>query len=291
MKFGISLANWPGTPDVRRFADMAVTAETAGWDGFFIWDHVFHQFPVVDPWLALTAAALSTERIRLGAMVTPVPRRRPVKLARETVTLDHLSEGRLIFGAGIGEMPWEWDYLGEEPSLKVRGDMLDEGLQLLATCWRGGVLDHRGAHYRAAAAANPDGEVYYTPGSYQQPRIPVWVGGCWPRKRPFRRAANWDGIYPLKVGFDPLSPEEVREIVAFIDQHRTVDTPFDVVLGGWTAGDRPVEARAQVALYTEAGATWWVESLDPWRYSWRSPQDEWPVEAMLERIQQGPPSS
>src|SRR5207237_10846411 len=103
----------------------------AGWDGFFLWDHVqFIPTPTVDPWVALAAIALATERIKIGPLVTPLPRRRPVKLARETVSLDHLSNGRLVLGVGIGAGPWEWDYLGEESDLKACGDLLDGGLGL-----------------------------------------------------------------------------------------------------------------------------------------------------------------
>ncbi len=289
MKFAISMPNWAGSPDVRPFAEMAAAAEATGWDGFFLWDHVFHEFPVVDPWVALTAVALATSRIKLGTMVTPLPRRRPIKLARETITLDHLSHGRLILGVGIGEMPWEWDYLGEEPSLKVRGDMLDEGLALLAACWRGGEIHHRGTHYRMAADPNPYGELVFDLPAFQQPRVPVWVGGFWPRKRPFRRAARWDGIVPLKEGLEPLTPNEVRELRAYIQQHRQAESPFDLVLSGWTPGENPDEAAHQVAAFAEEGATWWIESLDHWRYGWDDSAKPWPLAEMRARIQQGPP--
>lgn len=289
MKFAVTMPNWAGGPDVRPFAEMAAEAEAAGWDGFFLWDHVFHMFPVVDPWLALTAVALQTSRIKLGTLVTPLPRRRPIKLARETVTLDHLSQGRLILGVGIGEMPWEWDYLGEETSLKVRGDMLDEGLELLAACWRGGEIHHRGTHYRMAADRNSDGELFFDLPAYQQPRIPVWVGGFWPRKRPFRRAARWDGIVPLKEGLLPLTPAEVRELKGYIQQRRETDAPFDLVLSGWTPGDNPQAAAEQVGVYAREGATWWVESLDHWRYGWDASDKPWPLAEMRARIQQGPP--
>ena len=255
---------------------------------FSSWDHVAHMFPLVDPWMALTAVALNTSRIRLGAMVTPIPRRRPIKLARETTTLDHLSQGRLILGVGIGDMPWEWAYMGEEPNLKVRGKMLDEGLELLTACWQGGLLQHQGDYYRAAADPDAEAPLGFVPGSWQQPRIPIWVGGTWPNKRPFRRAARWDGIYPLKVNYDPLSPEDVYDLVAYIRQHRSSEDPFDIVTGGWSPGDDPAEAEARVAPYAKAGMTWWVESLDPWRFGWENGKD-WPIEAICERVQQGPP--
>jgi alkanesulfonate monooxygenase SsuD/methylene tetrahydromethanopterin reductase-like flavin-dependent oxidoreductase (luciferase family) len=289
MKFAINMPNWPGSPDISLFADLAVAAEAAGWDGFFLWDHVFHLFPVIDPWMALTAMALRTSRIKLGTMVTPLPRRRPIKLARETITLDHLSQGRLILGVGIGEMPWEWDYLGEEPSLKVRGDMLDEGLELLTACWRGGEIHHRGDHYRMAADPNPYGELFFDLPAYQQPRIPVWVAGFWPRKRPFRRAARWDGIVPLKLGLEePLTPADVQELQAYIQEHRQSDAPFDIAPTVWSP-DEPGKAAEQAAEYAAAGATWLIDSLDGERFGWAGGDKPWPLAEMRARIQQGPP--
>ncbi len=290
MKFGLTMPNWAGSPDARVLADLAAEAEAAGWHGFFIWDHVFHEFPVLDPWVALTAVALRTTHIHLGALVTPIARRRPIKLARETVTLDHLSGGRLIVGVGIGDGPWEWDYLGEEPSHKVRGDMLDEGLALLDACWQDGRLRHHGPHYRAAFTDEADGDLLFYPGSCQQPRIPVWVAGTWPNKRPFRRAAQWDGVFPLKVGFGPLTPAEVTDLTAYIRQHRTGGEPFDVVVSGWSPGDEQETAVAQVQRMAAVGATWWLESLDPWRYGWQMGSPDWPLADIRRRIRQGPPA-
>jgi alkanesulfonate monooxygenase SsuD/methylene tetrahydromethanopterin reductase-like flavin-dependent oxidoreductase (luciferase family) len=125
VQYGLSLPNFGEFFSPRRLADLAREAEAAGWDGFFLWDHVLAwPVPMVDPWIALTAIAMSTQRMRIGPMVTPLPRRRPVKLAREAVSLDHLSEGRLILGVGIGQGTWEWDNLGEEIDLHERGEML-----------------------------------------------------------------------------------------------------------------------------------------------------------------------
>jgi alkanesulfonate monooxygenase SsuD/methylene tetrahydromethanopterin reductase-like flavin-dependent oxidoreductase (luciferase family) len=141
---------------------------------------------VVDPWVALTAVALSTSRLRLGPMVTPLPRRRPVKLARETVSLDHLSGGRLILGVGIGAMPYEWNYLGEEPDARVRGAMLDKGLEVLAGLWSGEPFDHHGEHYRVAGdPPEQDWRAIFYPPPLQRPRVPIWVAGTWAVKAPF----------------------------------------------------------------------------------------------------------
>ena len=146
------MSNFGEGVDAREIAGLASEAEEAGWGGFFLWDHLLAfspgQVPVVDPWIALTAIALSTSRVRLGPMVTPLPRRRPVKLARETASLDHLSGGRLTLGVGIGAMPYEWDYLGEEPDVRARGAMLDEGLEVLTGLWTGEPFGYRGQHYR-----------------------------------------------------------------------------------------------------------------------------------------------
>src|SRR5689334_9035085 len=150
MQYGISVPNFGAYFDPRVLAALARDAEQAGWDGFFRWDHMLGCYPgpvpVVDPWVALAAIALATERVRIGPMVTPLPRRRPTKLARETVSVDHLSGGRLTLGVGIGAMPWEWEYLGEEPDLRSRGAMLDEGLEVLSGFTSGLPLSHHGDH-------------------------------------------------------------------------------------------------------------------------------------------------
>src|SRR5215211_2819525 len=152
MRFGVSLPNFGSGVDAAAVADWARAAEAAGWDGLFLWDHLFAfaEGPVetVDPWIALTAAACATSTIRLGTLVTALPRRRPVVVARQTVTLDRLSGGRLVLGVGVGAFPFEWEYCGEEPDQRVRGDMLDEHLEVLASLWSGEPVRHRGAHYR-----------------------------------------------------------------------------------------------------------------------------------------------
>jgi alkanesulfonate monooxygenase SsuD/methylene tetrahydromethanopterin reductase-like flavin-dependent oxidoreductase (luciferase family) len=154
VRYGVSVPNFGGGVDARAIAESTLDAEDAGWDGYFLCDHLLAfspgPVPVVDPWIALAAAALSTSTIRLGPMVTPLPRRRPVKLARESVSLDRLSGGRLVLGVGIGARPYEWDYLGEEADTRVRGAMLDEGLEVLTGLWSGEPFGHRGEHYRVA---------------------------------------------------------------------------------------------------------------------------------------------
>jgi alkanesulfonate monooxygenase SsuD/methylene tetrahydromethanopterin reductase-like flavin-dependent oxidoreductase (luciferase family) len=296
MQYGVTVPNFGDYFDPRTLADIAREAEAAGWDGFFLWDHVqFIPTPTVDPWIALAAIALATQRIRIGPLVTPLPRRRPVKLARETISLDHLSDGRLVLGVGIGLGPWEWDYLGEATDLVQRGAMLDEGLELLTRLWTGEPVLHEGRFYRYRGDFGPGRpEVNPTPllpRPRQSPRIPIWVAGTWPRKRPFRRAARWDGVVPLgeDKGAGPrMTPHDVRDMLAYVGRHRTDESPFDVVIGGHTAGVDSAVDRAVVEPYVEAGATWWLEDVSPWPFGWTW-QGPWPFEAMRERIRGGPP--
>jgi alkanesulfonate monooxygenase SsuD/methylene tetrahydromethanopterin reductase-like flavin-dependent oxidoreductase (luciferase family) len=223
--------------------------------------------------------------------VTPLPRRRPWTLARQTVTLDRLSGGRLILGVGIGDGRWEWDDLGEEADLAVRGAMLDEGLAVLSGLWSGQPFRFQGQHYRLA-------ETVFRPPPLQTPRIPIWVAGTWPTRRPFRRAARWDGVHPKLAGQGPdapLTPAHLGQIVAYIRAQRADPAPFDVVLSGVTPGDDPARAAAQVAGFAAVGLTWWLETVR-WRSRspWVTGNDEdwrgaWPPAAMRQRIEQGPP--
>jgi alkanesulfonate monooxygenase SsuD/methylene tetrahydromethanopterin reductase-like flavin-dependent oxidoreductase (luciferase family) len=215
-----------------------------------------------------------------------------VKLAREAVTLDHLSGGRLIMGVGSGGGPWEWEYLGEEPDPVVRGAMLDEGLDLLTRLWTGEPLIHSGRFYQFRGDLGPgQPELAPTPllpKPVQSPRIPLWVAGAWPRKRPFRRAARWDGVVPLLSGSDfgeSLTPEHTRAIVEYLARHRETDAPMEIAIGGHTESDTD---RARADAHAEAGATWWLEGISPWAFGWRW-EGPWPVEAMRERVRRGPP--
>lgn len=296
MQFGVSVPPFAELFQPRLLADLAADAERAGWDGFFIWDHVLiWPTPIADPWIALAAIALRTQRVRIGALVTPVPRRRPITLARELVTLDHLSNGRLIFGVGSGAGPWEYDHIGEERSAVTRAAMLDEALELFEHMWTGEPFMHHGRFYHFQGDGGPsDPEPRATPflpTPVQKPRIPVWVAGAWPKKRPFRRAAHWDGVVPLSPRTDfgeSLTVDEVRDIVAFIHAERTQQAPYAMVISGHTAGQDATSDRAHVARFEEAGATWWLEDVSPWPFGWNW-QGPWPVEAMRARINAGPP--
>lgn len=286
MQFGLSVPCFGVGVDARLIAAWAVQAERAGWDGFFLWDHLFAFAPgpvdVVDPWIALTAAACSTSTIRLGTLVTPLPRRRPLVVARETATLDRLSGGRLILGVGTGAGPFEWDYTGEQPDPRVRGDMLDEHLDLLCRLWTGDPVHFDGAHYRVAG---PNWSGICHPPPEQTPRVPIWVGGAWPGGRPFRRAAHWDGVVPIPLN----GPWTLADTVGIVDHLRALrsdDAPFDVAVPGVSEPDDGT--RDQVfAAHEEAGATWWIEAVDPWRYGWAE-GSPWPLPAMRARIEAGP---
>ena len=283
MKYGIYLPNFGPFGNAQTLANLAADAEKAGWDGFFIWDHVAGwKMNMVDPWIALAAAATRTKTIRLGTTVTPLPRRRPWKVAREAVSLDRLANGRFTLSVGIGLGEDEWDNLGEERSQKTRGSMLDEGLQVVTGLWQGEPFSFDGQHYQIQNA-------HFLPKSVQQPRIPIWVGGFWPNKRPFQRAAHWDGMFPL---FQTNNVAEelglLETAVNYVQTTRQNKAPFDVVCTGVTTGtdrDKDIEL---VKAYESKGCTWWLESIAPYRYGLGF-KEPWPVEKLRARILQGPP--
>jgi alkanesulfonate monooxygenase SsuD/methylene tetrahydromethanopterin reductase-like flavin-dependent oxidoreductase (luciferase family) len=223
---------------------------------------------------------MATTRLRLGTLVTPVARRRPEQLARQVATLDALSGGRVIFGAGLGgPIEDEFGSFGDCTDRRVLAARLDEGLELLSRYWSGEVVNHQGPHYQVR-------DVRLLPASVQRPRPPIWIGGFWPSRPPMRRAARWDGAAPLfdtaRHGQIP-SADDVRDLVAYVDRHRTDrDAPFEVVLGGATAG-APARARDQIAPLAQAGATWWDER------QLQASEDLHRREAVLRRIEQGPP--
>ena len=255
MKHGISIPNFGAFADIHRLTELAREAEDNGWDGFFLWDHLNEPpAPMLDPWVALAAIAAATKRIRIGTMVTPVARRRPWKLARETVSIDHLSAGRLILGVGLGWMPREEHArFGEDADDRVRARRLDEGLDVLAGLWSGEPFSYEGEEYQVDNAT-------FLPRPVQQPRIPVWVAGYWPNRRPFRRAARWDGVVPMKAPTSPgampqlLTPNEVPEMLDYTLRHRDTDAPFDVAMSAVMPPDPDL-----VDSFAAAGVTWLLE--------------------------------
>ena len=271
-----------GVPNVREFADpnllldLGRRTEEAGWDGFFVWDHLVYRHPgdpVCDPWVAVTAVATATTRVRLGVMVCALARRRPWKVARETAALDILSGGRLVFGAGLGSLAQgEYAAFGEDPDDRVRADRLDEALEIVAGLWTGEPFSFDGRYHRVD-------ETVFRPTPVQRP-IPVWTAGRWPARRPFRRAARWQGVFATHhdVGLGKaMTPAQLEKIVGFTLAHRHNVSAFDVVVEGATEGG---EDAARVSAYAEVGLTWWVEQL-----SWARGS----VDEMRARIERGPP--
>ena len=264
--------------DARTAAELAHDAEQAGWDGFFVWEPVWG----IDAWVCLTAAAMRTERIRLGTLLTPLSRMRPWKLASETATLDNLSGGRVILAVGLGATDTGFDAFGEVTDRRTRAELLDEGLDILTGLWRGQPFSYQGKHYRVKEC-----DFLPPPPPVQQPRIPIWVVGAWPRRKSMRRALRYDGLLPSVLGDDgqqrELTPDDLRAMRDHIAANRNAATPFDIVMEGETPGDDPARAAAIVRPWADAGATWWIEAL------WNEPRDADGLSAVRRRAAQGPP--
>jgi hypothetical protein len=274
MKYGIVLP----CGDARVAADFAYDAEQAGWDGFFVYETAWG----IDAWVSLTAAAMRTERIRLGTDLTPLSRMRPWKLASGTATLDNLSNGRVILAVGLGAIDTGFAEFGEVTDRKTRAELLDEGLDILTGLWRGQPFSYDGKHYQIKPCSFQP-----PPPPVQQPRIPIWTVGAWPRPKSMRRVLRCDGILPDVIGDDgqrrDLAPDDLRAIGDFVASNRAETTPFDIVMEGETPGDDPAEASAIVRKWADAGATWWIESR------WQVPRDAEGLRVVRERIRQGPP--
>jgi alkanesulfonate monooxygenase SsuD/methylene tetrahydromethanopterin reductase-like flavin-dependent oxidoreductase (luciferase family) len=284
MRYGISIPNFGAWAEPRTMVELARDAEAAGWDGFFLWDHIRFSatpLPVQDPWVLLAAIAAGTERIVLGPMVTPLPRRRPWVVARQAVSLDHLSNGRVLLGVGIGEpVDIEFGAFGEPTDRRVRAEMLDEALAIITGLWSGEEFSFSGTHYRI-------GPMRFQPRPVQQPRIPIIVAGYLPNRGPIRRAARWDGMNPLGAEGTGNWPEQFATLVAELRErhaeHALEGMAFEILDGGETPGSEdPAESE-------RLGATWWIESLNPWRYGWDE-SERWPeIGPVRERIGAGPP--
>ena len=248
MRSALFLPLFDELADPALVARLAAEAEEAGWDGVFVWDHVRWHEPVVDvadTQVTLAAMATATERIRLGPMVTPLARRRPVKVARETATLDRLSNGRLTLGVGLGSDRFggEYSITGEELDERTRAVMLDEGLEILQAAWSGELVQHRGEHYTVDS-------MRFLPRPVQRPGVPVWVAGYYGKSRPLRRAARYQGFFP--VGLE--HPEQLAEISAEL-RRLGAPEPFDIAVELDPGGDP--------APYSAAGATWGLVAF-PW---------------------------
>jgi alkanesulfonate monooxygenase SsuD/methylene tetrahydromethanopterin reductase-like flavin-dependent oxidoreductase (luciferase family) len=266
--------------DPRTVARLAREAEEAGWDGVFYWDaiSVGEGMEIHDPWVVMAAMAMETERVRIGAMLTPPARRRPWKLAREAATLDHLSGGRLVMPVGLGALDdGGFGKVGEPTDRKVRAGRLDESLEILTGLWSGEPFSFEGEHYKVE-------EMTFRPPPVQRPRVPIWVVGAWPSRRSMDRALRYDGLLAAKTGGSAseagLTPQDIRAMKAYVRENRPHDAPFDIVCEGETPGDDPERAASVVRPFAEAGATWWIEA--PW-----SPPNK-PAD-LSRRIAEGPP--
>lgn len=273
MRYGFVI---PGG-DVGTLVELAVEIEAAGWDAVFVADYVYGT----DPWVSLGAIGARTQRVKLSTLVTPVSRRRPWKLASELATLDRLTNGRALLAAGLGAIDTGFERVGEATDRKVRAQLLDEGLELLAHFWSGKPFKYEGQHYKV----NWGKAWLYTPA--QQPRVPIWVVGAWPKPASMRRAARWDGLIASVMtgdgSFQQPTPDDIRAMKQFIDEERgrTGQTgQFDLVMEGMTRGDNQERASEILVPLSEAGVTWWIESM------WDAPGG---MKAVLKRIRQGPP--
>jgi alkanesulfonate monooxygenase SsuD/methylene tetrahydromethanopterin reductase-like flavin-dependent oxidoreductase (luciferase family) len=258
MRYAIYCANYGALGDARTLIDLACEAERAGWDGFFVYDHIVidrrRATPSVDPWTVLAVVAERT-RLTLGPLITPVARRRPWELAHQTIALNRLSEGRLVLGVGLGEPP-DHEAFGEPTTLLQRGNRLDEGLDLLQALWSGESVTHEGA-WRLDTAA-------LAPGPLADRPIPIWVAGRYGSSRPLRRAARFDGFFPINARWDLddlLSVAQLRETVAALRAQRGDLDCFDVINAGISVAGGGTEARQ----FADAGASWWLEILEPRR--------------------------
>ncbi|NUR49680.1 MAG: LLM class flavin-dependent oxidoreductase [Hamadaea sp.] len=272
MRFGIYVAILGDLADPRKTVQLARTAEAAGWEALFVWDHLAFTWgtPAADAWVTLSAAATVTERLLLGPAVTPLPRRRPAIVAQTVATLDLLSSGRVVFTAGLGGMAAEYAAFGEDVSAKTRAARLDEGLSILDRLWRGGPVTHAGKHYTV------DG-VTLAPLPVSRPRVPIWIGGYAPAA--LRRAAAWDGWVgggDDEQGRMTTTPEKLHDIVREIGRHRPSMAGYEIALSGVST---PSDG-ALVSAYADAGLTWWLEHLHGFRGDF---------DALLDRVAAGPP--
>lgn len=255
MRYAVSIPNFAEPSDL---VDLGVAAEASGWDGVFYWDHLYGSpaapMPVADPWIVLGALAVRTSRVLLGPMITPLPRRRPQKVAREAITLDRLSGGRLVLGVGLGSPPEEFSAFGDDADRSVLGNRLDEALDVVTGLWSGTPFSYDGAHFRVRNAQ-------FLPAG----AVPVWVAGTTPHRRPLHRAARFDGLVLATVtpegGIDPVTPELLSAAVDVVRRRRGHVDDFEVVLLCPT-----VPTAGEAAAYAGAGATWlmvtgWMDSL------------------------------
>lgn len=256
MKFGVALPYG----SARSTAQLCQAAEASGWDGCFLGDAIWCE----DPMIALTAAAMVTQRIRLGTMIIPMPLRRPWKVASESVALDRLSGGRLILGLGAGAVWMGWQGFPDEVTdTRSRAEMLDEGIDILTLLYQRKPFDYEGKHFHLKLTLVD--EMHYPPPPVQQPRIPLWVVGIWQRPKSMQRVLKCDGVLLEKrnaAGKEAaVTPADVREVQDFVQAHRTLASPFDIVIQGKSDHLAPAQRQDMLLEWQATGATWWIENL------------------------------
>jgi alkanesulfonate monooxygenase SsuD/methylene tetrahydromethanopterin reductase-like flavin-dependent oxidoreductase (luciferase family) len=265
MRFAIEFAGAGATAYAGVLADLAMIAEDSGWEGVFLEDYIVHHkrpdMPTCDPWIALAAMAGKTRSVTLGTEVTPLPRRRPWKLAREVATLDHLSGGRMVLGVGLGDVNDPgFAGTGESTETSLRSQLVDESLAVIDQLWKGGPVSFSGRHFHVEGLT-------FLPRPLQKPRVPIWIGGGWPNPGVIRRALRWDGICAyIETGsfekWEDHSPIFVRQVKEMVERARGTSEGFDIVTGGRQRADDWEADRAIISALAEAGATWWVEYVD-----------------------------
>jgi alkanesulfonate monooxygenase SsuD/methylene tetrahydromethanopterin reductase-like flavin-dependent oxidoreductase (luciferase family) len=256
VEYGVALPTGGACGDPTFLLELAVLAEQTGWDGVFLEDYICYQGdpsnPTCDTWAMLAAIAVRTQRVVLGTEVVALTRRRPWKVAREALTVDVLSGGRLVVGVGIGDQGDPgYTRFGEEVDTHVRAELLDEGLAIVAGLWTGEPFSFEGKHFRVD-------EVTFLPRSVQTPRIPIWIGGGYPNPRAIERGLRWDGSCLYRRAGGPLRGDDVRDL-----RRRAGGRPWTQAVGGWPRRedlDSELEHRREVA---DAGADWWVEWIEP----------------------------
>ena len=266
VKYGLDMASAGPAGDAHTMGELAHIAEESGWDGIFLEDYIVWQshpeVPTYDPWITLAAIAMRTQRIRLGTMVTPLARRRPWKLAQELVTLDHLSNGRMILGVGLGDtgesigMDSSFAHFGEMLDPKKRARMLDEGLAIITRIWNGKPFSFDGEFYKIH-------NVQILPKPVQQPRIPIWVGGGYPNRGPVERALRWDGSCMYKQQGHWMQPEDVRALRERVIALRGTADGYDITMGGAQRWGDEDKQRAYLESLAAEGITWWHEYIPP----------------------------
>jgi alkanesulfonate monooxygenase SsuD/methylene tetrahydromethanopterin reductase-like flavin-dependent oxidoreductase (luciferase family) len=279
-RFGLGVPNGGDFADPHRIVELARAAEAAGWDGLFLWDHVIRRRPwqpMIDPWVTLAAVAVATDRIVLGPMVTPLARRRVSVVARETATLDLLSNGRLRFGVGLGAPDDEFTRFGEDADPKRRARVLDESLDVLQLLWSGEPTSYAGEHLEVD-------DVQFLPRPVRG-NVPIWVAGGWPGGAPFRRAARFEGVWPVAAAGGYLSVDAFVDCVSFVRRERSLlgrdGSPFDACFVDRSPADGDEETTDKLGRLLEGEMTWWIDSLDDPTVAF---------ERHLARVHAGPPA-